>query len=60
MLEVILDLEIMLIKTFHWSLYELDGTDAVSVFDFLRRFGETEGAPEERKKKVFADQVSWL
>lgn len=54
LIEVLWDMEIMMIKTFQWSLDAIDRTDVVSLFDFLRRVGQV-NAP----RKVFADEVDW-
>lgn len=44
----------MLVKSFNWSLADIDRTDSVSLFDFLRRMG-VNNAP----RQVFADEVEW-
>ena len=54
MLEVLLDMQLTLIKVFGWSLADIDQTDAVSLFDLMRHIGRGP-AP----KKVFADEVEW-
>lgn len=45
LLDVILDLEIGLVQAFGWSLAEIDRTDAVSLLEFLGRFGESSSQP---------------
>lgn len=54
MIEILWDIEIMLIKTFKWSLDAIDRTDVVSLFDFLRRAG-MQNAP----RQAYADEVDW-
>ncbi len=54
MLEVLLDMQMTLIKAFGWSLADIDRTDAVSLFDLMRHFGKA-----HEPKTVFADEVEW-
>ena len=54
MLEVLLDMQLTLIKVFGWSLADIDRTDAVSLFDLMRHICRSQ-AP----KTVFADEVEW-
>jgi hypothetical protein len=54
MIEILWDIEIMLIKTFNWSLDAIDRTDVVSLFDFLHRVG-AKSAP----RQAYADEVDW-
>lgn len=56
---MLLDLEIMLIGRFHWSLHDLDQTDAVSLFDLLGRMIET-GGEGEAAARAYCDQVTWM
>lgn len=49
-----MDLQLSLIKTFGWSLAELDRTEAVSLFDFVRHIGG-QNAP----KRLYAEDVDW-
>lgn len=54
-------MEISLVKAFGWSLKDIDETDIESLFAFMTRF--TESNPDSRapkKRKVYADQVTWL
>lgn len=53
-LEVLLDLEFDLIKTFGWSLVDIDATDCTSLFDMVRRVGQ-----RHKPKDVFAEDVAW-
>lgn len=46
------DIEIQLVQAFHWSLYEIDLTDTLSLIPFIRRItGEN---------ATYCDQVTWL
>lgn len=49
---MLLDLEIMLIERFEWSLNDIDATDTVSLLDFFHRLS----APKP-EKRVYADEV---
>jgi len=60
LINVLLDLEISMIKNLQWNLNDLDQTDAVSLFDFIRRVNETGGEAPEVKKKSYCDEVSWM
>lgn len=53
-LEVLLDLEFDLIKSFGWSLVDLDATDCTSLFDMVRRISQ-----RHRPKELFAEDVEW-
>lgn len=54
-IEHLLDLELELIKTFGWSLSEIDRTDTQSLLDLLlHEPGKKTG------KKVYCDQVGFL
>jgi len=57
---MLLDLEISLVKSFGWSLYEIDQTDVTNLFDFVIRLNQTHGEDGIRKEKKFADEVDWL
>jgi hemerythrin-like domain-containing protein len=52
----LIDLEIIFIKNFNWSLRDIDETDVESMIDFINRFGN-QGAPKVRK--VFCDQIDF-
>jgi hypothetical protein len=54
MLEVLLDMQITLIKVFGWSLADIDRTDSSSLFDLIRHIGKG-----PKPKTVFADEVEW-
>ncbi len=49
-------LEVELVKAFHWSLAEIDGTDIETLFPFVFSFGGTQAAERE----AYCDQVGWL
>lgn len=44
----------MLVRSFGWSLAEIDRTDVVSLFDFVRHVAQM-GQP----KQIFAEDVEW-
>jgi hypothetical protein len=48
--------EISLAKKFHWSLYDIDRTDALSLLPFIRRL--TSNGDEQQL--TYCDQVNWL
>jgi hypothetical protein len=50
----LIDLELEMIKTFHWSLHEIDETDTMSLFDLFRHI--TGHDPDMK----FVDQVGFL
>jgi len=54
----ITDLEISLIKTFGWSLWDIDETDSESLLDFVSLFAGT-NEQSQVKKIVYCDQVNW-
>lgn len=54
MLEVLLDLEIYLIRAFGWSLVDIDATDCTSLFDMMRWHNQ-----RHRPKELFAEDVEW-
>jgi len=53
------DLEITLVKSFGWSLQEIDATDMESLFPFVSRFAGTASKVPE-KKLAYIDQVDWI
>lgn len=53
------DLEITLVKSFGWSLAEIDRTDIESLFSFLSRFAGTAGKVPAQQRS-YVDQVNWL
>src|SRR4030042_3108748 len=55
----IMDMEVSLVKSFGWSLHEIDETNIESLMPFVRSFAGTRNDVKE-KKKVHCDQVSWL
>jgi hypothetical protein len=46
------------LKTFHWSLYELDKTDVESLFDLMNGIN-AENLPGITGNRVYGDQVDW-
>lgn len=59
--EVMLDLEISLVRALGWSLAEIDRTDAESLMAFLDRFNETDGGENiPQAQRAYCDQVDWL
>lgn len=59
---MIWDLEILLAKSLGWSLKDIDDTDVGSMFDFVRRFGQTAKQNKEPQKKnmAYCDEVDFL
>lgn len=61
-----IDLEISLVKSFGWSLSEIDKTDVESLLGFVSRYNDTSGgsanAPGHKQgpEIVYCDTVSWL
>jgi hypothetical protein len=53
------DLEITLVKSFGWSLHDIDHTDIESLFPFVSRFAGTAGKVNVQRK-VYCDQAAWL
>lgn len=53
-------MEISLVKAFGWSLKDIDETDIESLFAFMTRFTESNRETRSPKRKVYADQVTWL
>ena len=49
-------IQLMLIQTFGWSLAEIDRTDAVSLFDFIRQVAN-KGGEHRQGKRLFAEDV---
>lgn len=49
-----MDLQLSLVKTFGWSLADIDRTDAESLFDFVRHIS-AQAAP----KQLYAEDVDW-
>jgi hypothetical protein len=50
------DVEISLATKFHWSLYDIDRTDALSLLPFIRRLTTNKDA----EQLTYCDQVDWL
>jgi len=50
----------MLVKTFKWSLFDLDQTDVTSIFDFIGRVSLTGGEAVDNKKKIHCDEAPFL
>lgn len=59
------EIEILLARTFGWSLHDIDETDAGSLMNFIQGLGKknqsvsTETAPKPARR-VYCDQVDWL
>lgn len=54
-------MEITLVQAFGWSLKDIDETDIESLFAFMTRFAESNHETRSpKKRKVYADQVTWL
>ena len=53
------DVEITLAETFHWSLYEIDQTDIHSLIPFFFRYARQKRRGAQAKQ-TYCDQVSWL
>ena len=51
-------MEIALVKSFHWSLRDIDETDIESLLPFIFRMNAEAGSGEP--KEVYCDEVSWL
>lgn len=51
-----IDMEIMLVKAFNWSLRDIDETDIDSLLPFIYRFSGRKMA----QPRVYCDQVSWM
>lgn len=49
-----MEIQLTLVKSFGWSLSDIDRTDAVSLFDFIRHV-----AQKTAPKQVFAEDVDW-
>lgn len=75
LLDVMLDMEIVLVRAHNWSLMEIDATDVTSLLMFMARYGEVVEGPSSRmyghtpvpkggkggkKRKLHCDEVSWL
>ncbi|MHB9032330.1 MAG: hypothetical protein ACYC6L_04695 [Anaerolineae bacterium] len=62
MFEVLLDLEINLVKAGVGSLQEIDETDCESLFDFVWRLNHTQGeggAKSLSTQRRACDEVNW-
>jgi hypothetical protein len=54
----LIDLEISLVKTFGWSLRDIDETDIESLLPFVFRLsGKDKGKVSD---KAYCDEVDWL
>ena len=49
-----MEIQLTLVKSFGWSLADIDRTDAVSLFDFIRNVAQ-KAAP----RRLFAEDVDW-
>lgn len=54
---MLIDLEILLVKAFGWSLHDIDETDIESLMPFIRRLTQGQTKPT---KQTYCDQVDWL
>jgi hypothetical protein len=56
-------MEISLVKTFGWSLHDIDETDIESLLPFIHQYtagGTPRAAAGSQPGRVYADQASWL
>ena len=53
------NMEITLVKSFEWSLYEIDHTDMESIFPFISRFAGT-ARKLPAQSRIYCDQAAWL
>jgi hypothetical protein len=56
-LEILIDLEIGLVKAFGWSLHDIDETNVGSLIPFIGRLTVRE---ESGSRRVYADEAGWL
>jgi len=49
----------VLVKTFGWSLHEIDCTDIESLMPFIQRLLEDQRKPA-KTKRTYCDEVDWL
>ncbi len=61
LIDVLIDLEISLVRAFGWSLHDIDETAVESLLPFVGRFGKQKekGTPAPRRT-AYADEVDWL
>ena len=56
-----LDLEVMMVEQFHWTLTEIDEMDMERIFEFTFYFlyrKRSAGSPQRRA--MYADEATWL
>jgi len=53
-----IDLEISLVKLFHWNLHDIDETSIDSLLPFIYRFTNTN--QKQTNTKTYCDQADWL
>lgn len=56
---LMVDMEISLVKAFTWSLKDIDETDIESLIPFMLRFSGGDGGGVS-PNVVYCDQVDWL
>ena len=56
-----LDVEVLLVEHFHWTLSEIDETDIERIFEFVFYFMyRKRTADPARAREVYADEATWL
>lgn len=50
-----MNIQLMLVKSFNWSLADIDRTDAVSLFDFVRHVSSK--GEQSPNKQLYAEDV---
>lgn len=50
-----MDIQLMLVKSFGWSLADIDRTDSRSLFDFVRHVSSKGSS----NKQLYAENVDW-
>jgi hypothetical protein len=53
----LIDLEISLVKLFHWSLYEIDETSIESLLPFVYRLTNS---TKKKQSRTYCDEVEFL
>jgi len=58
---MLIDIERMMVETFHWSLYDIDNTDTESMMDFIGSYNKGRPAPTGSAPQLaYCDQVDWM
>jgi hypothetical protein len=57
---MLLDMERLLVENFHWSLCDIDNTDAESMFDFIGSYNKGRPAPAGAPRIAYCDEVPWM